>query len=76
MKFDHGVLAVGCSTVSQLDGKKFVAETFEKSSDTCPRRSVLTRHIDGHCGRLLRLPVSFQAHCDVLTFLVLSVTYV
>ena len=29
-------------------------------------------HKDGHCGRLLRHPDSFQAHCGVPTFLVFS----
>ena len=57
--------------------QQFVAEVFEQSSgsrfDMSPSGSD-TRHGDGHCERLLRLPDSFRAHCGDLTSPVLSVT--
>ena len=36
--------------------------------------SLLACDTDGHCGRLVRLPVSFRAHCGDPTSPVLSVT--
>ena len=37
-----------------------VAQVFERSSDKCPRRSVDTWHMDGHCGRPFETTCFFQ----------------
>ena len=50
-----------CRQWGEWNGRKFLKqiEMFEQSSDTCPRESVDRQHMDGHCGRLTRLPSFF-----------------
>ena len=76
MKFDRGVFAVGFGAVSDKD-QWMVRNSLPKCMNNCqdlecPWRSVDMWRTDGHCERLLRLPVSSRAHCGAPSDLRLS----